>query len=64
MSLVVPILISSSSQNVQISEVLQTSQITTGTDDPSAQGSRSGVVILMEAPTVLSSFRPTMVFYS
>ena len=38
-----PILISSSSQNVQISEVLQTSQTTTGTDDPSAQGSRSGV---------------------
>lgn len=38
-----PILISSSSQNVQISEVLQTSQTTTGVDDPSAQGTRSGV---------------------
>lgn len=37
-----PILISSSSQNVQISEVLQTSQTTDG-DDGSAQGSRSGV---------------------
>lgn len=37
-----PILISSSSQNVQISEVLQTSQTTEG-DDGSAQGSRSGV---------------------
>lgn len=38
-----PILISSSSQNVQISEVLQTSQTTTGGDDASAQGTRSGV---------------------
>lgn len=37
-----PILISSSSQNVQISEVLQTSQTTDG-DDGSAQGTRSGV---------------------
>lgn len=37
-----PILISSSSQNVQISEVLQTSQTTDG-DGGSAQGSRSGV---------------------
>lgn len=37
-----PILISSSSQNVQISEVLQTSQTTVG-DDGSAQGTRSGV---------------------
>lgn len=37
-----PILISTSSQNVQISEVLQTSQTTDGADG-SAQGSRSGV---------------------
>ncbi len=37
-----PILISSSSQNVQISEVLQTSQTTEGAD-ASAQGTRSGV---------------------
>lgn len=37
-----PILISSSSQNVQISEVLQTSQTTDG-DSGSAQGTRSGV---------------------